>query len=98
MEKKVMTKLFNKIKKPYFWPIFGSFSPILGGNEFFQKNLSLSHTSYMFLTPCQNLEKIKDPIQRKRLYRHTNGRTDRDDRRTLFYRTLSDTAEYPIKK
>ena len=32
-----MTKSFNKLKKPCFWPIFGPFPQILGQNFFFQK-------------------------------------------------------------
>ena len=81
-----MAKFSNKLKKPCFWPIF----PILGAKKIF---LALSHTiSYRFLAPCQNLEKVNDTIQRKRLDRRKDGRTDRQ---TLFYRTLPATAGGP---
>ena len=42
-------------------------------------------TSYGFLKPCENSGKTKDPIQRKRLDRRTDGRKDGQ---TLFQRTL----------
>ena len=51
-----MTQFSNKFKKLCFWPIFG---PFLGQKKF----------SYGFLAPCQNLEKVNDTIQRKRLDR-----------------------------
>ena len=69
-----MTKFSNKFKKPYFWPILGPFSPIYGAKKIFLENLALSHTtSYGFLAPCQNLEKVNDTIQRKRLDRQKGG-------------------------
>ena len=56
---------------------FGSIFPIFGAKKIFLKNPALSHTtSYEFLAPCQNLEKVKDPIQRKRPDRRKDGRTD----------------------
>ena len=43
----------------------------------FLGNPALSHTtSYGFLAPSQNLEKLKDTIQRKRLDRWKDGWTD----------------------
>ena len=54
-----MTKFSNKYKKPCFWPIF----PIFGAKKIFLENLALScTTSYGFLAPCQNLEKVNDTI------------------------------------
>ena len=77
-----MTQFPNKFKKPYFWPIF----PIFGAKNIFLENLALScTTSYGFLATCQNLEKVNDTIQRKRLERWKDGQT-------LFYRTLLATA------
>ena len=50
-----MIKFFSEVKKPYFWHIF----QILRAKIFPHKNLDLSHiTSYGFLVPQQNLEKI----------------------------------------
>ena len=49
-----MTKFFNKLKKPCFWPI----SQFLGQKK-------CSGTSYGFLATCQNLEKTNDTIPRK---------------------------------
>ena len=69
-----MTKFFNIFKEPCFWPIF----PMLWAKNFFLENPTLSRTnSYGFLAPCQNLEKTKDTISRKRLDRRKDGRTDR---------------------
>ena len=57
-----MTQFSNKFKKRCFWPIF----PIFGAEKIFLENPALSHkTSYGFLAPCQNLEKVNDTIQRK---------------------------------
>ena len=63
----------------HFWPIF----PIFGAKKIFLENPALSHTtSYGFLAPCQNLDKVNDIIQRKRLDRRKNvegrmeGQTD----------------------
>ena len=48
-----MTKFSTKLKKNYYWPIFGQFSPVLGQNKFFQKitkwasNTMLSFTQKM---------------------------------------------------
>ena len=54
----------------HFWPIF----PIFGAKKIFVENPSLSHaTSYRFLAPCQNLEKVDDVIQRKHPDRWTEG-------------------------
>ena len=84
-----MTKFSNKFKNPCFWPIF----PILGAKKIFLENLALScTTSYGFLTPCQNLEKFNDTIQRKCPDRRKEGRKHGQ---TLFYRTLLATARGP---
>ena len=65
-----MTQFSNKFKKPCFWPIF----PIFGAKKIFLENLALSRTtSYGFLAPCQNLEKVTDTIQRKHLERWKDG-------------------------
>ena len=72
-----MTKFPNKFKKPCFSPIFGA-------KIIFLENAAWSYTtSYGFLAPCQNLEKVNDTIQRKWLDR-------RKDRQ--FYRTLPATT------
>ena len=69
-----MTQFSNKFKKPCFWPIF----PIFGAKKIFLENPALSRTtSYGFLAPCQNLEKVNDTIQRKHPDRWKDGRTDR---------------------
>ena len=68
-----MTKFSNKFKKPCFWPIF----PIFGAKKIFLENPALSRTtSYGFLAPCQNLEKVNDTIQRKHPDRQMEGWTD----------------------
>ena len=60
-----MKKFSNKLKKTLFWPIWGHF-PNFWGKKIFLKNLVLScTTSYGFLAPCQNLEKVNDTIHRK---------------------------------
>ena len=75
-----MTKFSNKFKKPCFWPIF----PIFGAKKIFLENPALSRTtSYGFLAPYQNLEKVNDTIQRKRPDRWTEGRTERRTDPTL---------------
>ena len=87
-----MTQFCNKFKKPCFWPIF----PIFGTKKIFLENPTLSRTtSYGFLAPSQNLEKVNDTIQRKHPDRLTEGRKDRQ---TLFYRILPANARGPIKK
>ena len=61
-----MTKFFNILKKPCFWP------------KLFLENPARSHTAlYEFLASCQNLEKTNDTIPRKRPDRRKDGRTDR---------------------
>ena len=89
-----MTKFSNKFKKPCFWPIF----PIFGAKKIFLENPALSHTtSYGFLAPYQNLEKVNDTIQKKCPDRWKDGRMyGRTDRQTLFYRTLLATAGGPV--
>ena len=65
-----MTQFSNKFKKPCFWPI-------LGAKKFFLENPALSRTtSYGLLAPWQNLEKVNDTNQRKRLDIRTEGRTE----------------------
>ena len=79
-----MTKFSKKFKKPCFWPIF----PIFGAKKTFQENPALSRTtSYE-----ENLEKVNDTIQRKRLDRLKDRRKDGQ---TLFHRTLPATAGGP---
>ena len=81
-----MTQFSNKFKKPCFWPIF----TIFGAKKIFLENPTLSRTtSYGFLAPSQNLEKVNDTIQRKRLDRRTEGWKHRQ---ILFYRTLAATT------
>ena len=47
---------------------FGSIFPIFWAKKIFLENPALSRTtSYGFLAPCQNLEKVNGTIQRKRL-------------------------------
>ena len=96
-----MTNFSNKFKKTLFlahlWHIF----PIFGAKKVFLENPPLSRTtSYGFLTPCQNLEKVNDAIQRKRLDRRKDKRTDgqkngRTVGQTLFYRNFPATTEGP---
>ena len=82
-----MIQFSNKFKKPCFWSIF----PILGAKKIFLENPALSRTtSYGFVATCQNLEKINNTIQRKRLDRQKDRRTD-----TLFYKTLPATVGGP---
>ena len=72
-----MTQFSNKFKKLCFWPIFGLFSTYLGQKKIFLENLAVSRTtSYGFLPPCQNLEKVNDTIQTKHPGRPTEGQTD----------------------
>ena len=61
-----MTKFFNILKKPCFWP------------KLFLENPARSHTAlYEFLASCQNLEKTNDTIPRKRPDRRKGRKTDR---------------------
>ena len=56
----------------HFGPIF----PIFEAKKFFLENPALSRTtSYGSLTPCQNLGKVNDTIQRKRPDRRKDGQT-----------------------
>ena len=73
---------------------FGSIFPIFGAKKIFLENPALSRTtSYGFLAPRQNLEKVNDTIQIKHLDRRTEGQTE--DGQTLFYGTLPTTAGGP---
>ena len=86
-----MTKFSNKLKKPCFCPILWPIFPIFGAKKIFLENPALSRTtSFGFLAPCQNLEKVNDRIQRKCPDRRKDGQT-------LFYRTLLATAGSPIR-
>lgn len=72
--KKLMTKSFDKFKKPYFWPNLDQFSPF-----------SLLHTTpYGFLTPCQYLEQTNDSIPRKCQYGETDRQIDKRADRSFF--------------
>ena len=68
----------------HFWFIFSIFE----AKKFFPENLALSRTtSYRFLAPCQNLERME--VQK-------DGRTEGwKDGQTLFYRTLPATTWGP---
>ena len=92
-----MNTFSNKLKKPCFWPILGLFSEFLGQKKFSSKKSALSHTtSYGFLAPCQNLEKINDTNQRKCPDRRKDGQKDGwKDGQTLFYRPFLATAGGP---
>ena len=80
-----MTKLYNKLKKPCFWPILGPFFHFWGKKKFSPENLALSRTtSHGILTPCQNLEKINDTIPRKCPVRPKDGNLDRRTDRPFF--------------
>ena len=74
-------------------PVFGSFLahfPHFWAKKIFMENPALSHiTSYGFLAPCQNLEKVNDTTQRKRLDRRKDGR--REGRTDLI---LKDPSSY----
>ena len=73
-----MTQFSNKYKKPCFWPIFGA-------KKIFLESLALSRTtSYGFLAPCQNFEKVNHTIQRKHPDRYNEGRNDRSMDRPYF--------------
>ena len=72
-----MTKFSTKFKKPvfgHFWVHFPNF----WGKKIFLENAALScTTSYGFLAPCENLEKVNNVNQRKHLDRQKDGRMDR---------------------
>ena len=73
-----MTKFFNKFKEPVFGPLLVHFLNFRG-KIFFLENPALScTTSYGFLAPCQNLEKINDTIPRKCPDRQKDGRMETD--------------------
>ena len=99
---KINGYIFQEIQKTLFLAHFGPIFTIIGAKKIVQENPALSHaTSYGFLAPCQNLEKVSDTIQRKcpdrRKDRRTDGRMDgRTEGQTLFYRTLPATAGGPI--
>ena len=75
----------NIIENPVLASFLANF-PYFGGKKNFSWKIWLSRTtSYGFLAPCKNLEKVNDTIQRKYLDRRKDGQT-------LFYRTLPATA------
>ena len=77
-----MTKLFSKLKKSCFRPIFPTF---LGEKNLSQENLNMScTTSFRFLAPCQTLQKTDNTIPRKYLDKQKDGRTDGRMDRTHF--------------
>ena len=39
IQRKLMTKIFLKLKNPYFWPIFGPLPTFLEAKSVFPKNL-----------------------------------------------------------
>ena len=71
IQSKLMTKSFNKLKKP-FLDHFWSISPNFWAKNIFPENPALSHT-----TSCENSEETNDTISRKRSDKTVNGRTHR---------------------
>ena len=90
-----MTKSSNKFKNPCFWPFLGPFSHLLGQKIFPENPILPRTTSYGFLAPRQNLEKINDTIPRKCPDRRKDGQKDRQ---TLFHRIFPATAGGPKKE
>ena len=89
-----MIQFSNNFKKLCFWPIF----PIFGAKKIFLENPALSRkTSYGFLAPCQNLEKVKDTIQRKHPDRQTEGRRDPILQDLFGYRRGSKNSKRDLK-
>ena len=79
---KINDQIFHQIQKTLFLTLFGSIFLILGAKKIFPEILAMScTTSFEFLAPCQNLEKINYIIPRKCPDRQKNGwkdgRTDR---------------------
>ena len=75
---KLMTKVFFKFKKPYFWPLFDPLTRFLEQNRFFPKNSgSVTHNFKTVSSTMPKLRKSKDPISRKYPDRQQDGRTDR---------------------
>ena len=73
LEINLTTKFLNNSKKPVFSPI----SSFFGEKTFPPKYLTVSFTtSYRFVTPCQNLEEMNNPIPRKHKDRRTDGRAE----------------------
>ena len=54
-----MTKFFNIFKKPCFGSIFGPIFQFWDKKNFYGNSGSVTHNSYGFLAPCQNLEKTR---------------------------------------
>ena len=87
---KINDKIFQYIQKALFLAHFPNFV----GKKLFLENPALSHTtSYGCLASCQNLEKTKDTIPRKRPDRRKDGWKDGQ---TLFHRNLPANAGGPI--
>ena len=83
IQKRLMTKFFNKFKKPCFQPIFGTFSKFQVQKIFFLQNKPLSDTtSYGLLTTYQFLEKTNDTFLENSC---TDGRIESQ---IIFYKTL----------
>ena len=72
---KIVTKFFNKLKNPYFWPIFSPFSQFLGQKSFSKKKTLPRTTSYGFLPKFRTNDPIpkKTPWHRWNVWRHFIG-------------------------
>ena len=86
-----MTKFFNKLKKPCFWPILGPFSQFLGQKFFSRKSGSVTHN---FIWVSSTMPKFRKNwwYNSKKTPRQTEGR---NDGQTLFHRALPVTARVP---
>ena len=73
-----MTKFFNKIKTPYFWPFLVKFPNFCSKNIFLENPVLSRTTSYGFLAPGQNLEKTNIQFHEKpgRMERLSEEQTD----------------------
>ena len=82
---KIHDQVFNKLKKPYFWPIFS----IFGGKNFFPKKSGSAMYNFISVSSTMpKLQKKTDTIPK----RADRRKDDRNGGQTLFYRTLSATA------
>ena len=100
---KINDKIFQYLKKPWFWTIFGPSFQILGQNFFFWK-IWLSHTtSHGFQAPCQNLGKTNNTVPTKHLDRRMDSGTKRTEGQTdpisfdssSYWRGSKNIGEYP---
>ena len=74
---KINDQIFHQVQKTLFLTLFGSIFPIFEAKKIFPEIPALSHTtSYGFLAPCQNLEKIDYTIPRKCPDRRKDGWKD----------------------